>query len=247
MDSDRLKEVEETARARSSLFVRFLRERFRKGGEYGLAFTLTFLAILAALWLFIALIEVITEHSTAYWLDTTVQGAVSAIRTPTRTAWAEFITDLGGTRGSVVGAVILGLILLFRRRWWALLGLVFATGVGGLVVLGLKAFFQRPRPLEQVIHAGGYSFPSGHAFAAMVFFGYVIYEAARHLKNKLWRAVVIVLSTLLIIGIGLSRVYLNVHYLTDVLGGFASGFVWLCAVIFIIRAVEKPLAPTDVP
>lgn len=247
MDSDQLRDLEETAQKRGSLFARFLRERFRKGGAYGLAFTLTFLVMIGALWLFAAIVDGITEHSTAFWLDTTVQGVVASIRTPTRTAVAEFVTNLGGGRGSVVGSVLFGLILLFRRRWWALLGLVFAMGVGGLVVLLLKEFFHRARPVQQVIHAGGYSFPSGHAFAAMVFFGYIIYEAVKHLQNRFWRTVVIVLCVLLIIAIGLSRVYLNVHYLTDVAGGFAAGFIWLCAVIFIIRAVERPPARKHVP
>lgn len=136
-----------------------------------------------------------------------------------------------------VGLAAAGL-LLAKRKGLALRVLA-ASGLGGLVIMGLKQLFQRVRPIDQVIPADGFSFPSGHAFAATVFYSMMIVLVWR-LTDRPWlRGLGTVLGVLVIGAVGLSRVYLNVHYMTDVLAGWAAGLAWLTAALLFIDGVER--------
>ena len=115
---------------------------------------------------------------------------------------------------------------------------MLASGLGGLVVLGLKTLFHRARPTDQVIHATGYSLPSGHAFASTVFYGMMVYLVWRLARPAWVRWLATVLGVGLIGAVGLSRVYLNVHFLTDVVAGWAAGTAWLVAVLIVVYVVE---------
>ena len=214
--------------------------RFKHGERYGLDFTLAFVTIVAAMWGFVVIIDAAVTETELYVLDSRIQSIMSSILTPTVTEYMVFITNIGGTRGTVIGVLAVGLPLLFTRRWWSLFGLVFATAGGGILIWGLKLFFARARPVETVIHAGGYAFPSGHAFAAMVFFGYLIHLAFRHSRLHGLQILVTLLGSAMIFLVGSSRVYLNVHWLTDVVGGWIAGFAWLLISILIVRHIEWP-------
>ena len=101
----------------------------------------------------------------------------------------------------------------------------------------LKRILQRPRPTEyRIIEETGYSFPSGHSMISMAFYGYLIYLIYKYVKNKYIKWISIVVLSLLICTIGISRIYLGVHYTSDVLGGFLISISYL--VIF-ISAVNK--------
>lgn len=228
-------------------FWHFLVQRFRHGERYGLDLTLAFIAIAFMLWAFLELVEGAITEADLQSLDVAIQTGFSRILTPRLTEYVTVITDLGGTRGTVIGVVLVSIPLLLLRRWWSFFGLVFATGAGGLVVLGLKAFFGRSRPVESVIDAGGYAFPSGHAFSAMVFFGYLIYLGHKHFRSSIIHVLITLLAFTMIVLIGTSRVYLNVHWLTDVLGGFVAGIAWLVLSILIVRHVEWPHRKRDRP
>lgn len=227
-------------RRRARTLWHFIVERFRHGERYGLDFTLAFLGILGALWIFVGLVDAAVTEQQLNSIDARIQEITALLLQDRLTDWVVFITDLGGTRGTVIGVLLVGIPLLLRRRFWSAFGLAFATAGGGLVVLGLKEFFARARPMEQIVHAGGYAFPSGHAFSAMVFFGYLIYLGQKHLRIAILQVLVTIGSFTMIVLIGASRVYLNVHWLTDVLGGFFAGFVWLVLSILIVRHVEWP-------
>ena len=101
----------------------------------------------------------------------------------------------------------------------------------------LKGILQRPRPTEyRIIEETGYSFPSGHSMISMAFYGYLIYLIYKYVKNKYIKCISIAVLSLLICTIGISRIYLGVHYTSDVLGGFLISISYL--VIF-ISAVNK--------
>ena len=101
----------------------------------------------------------------------------------------------------------------------------------------LKYILQRPRPTEfRIIEETGYSFPSGHSMVSLAFYGYLIYLIYKYINNKhLKRTLIIILSVLICI-IGVSRIYLGVHYTSDVLGGFLISFAYL---IIYIELVNK--------
>lgn len=238
--SGSLQKLSERLRRRVPALWHFIVARFKHGERYGIDFTLAFVAILGAMWGFVEIIDAAVTEEELYSLDRRIQTIMSAVLTPELTDYVVFITHLGGTRGTAIGVLAVGLPLLFARRWWSLFGLVFATGGGGIILWGLKLFFQRARPVEKVIDAGGFAFPSGHAFAAMVFFGYLIFLSYRHFRLAAVHVFVTLISAAMIFFIGSSRVYLNVHWLTDVVGGWIAGFAWLLISIIIVRHVEWP-------
>lgn len=218
---------------------RFLIDWLKKSGWYGLDAAAAFAVILAMLWLFLLMVYSVTTERAIYHLDVVIQAWMTDLLSPRVARWVVLITALGDTIGITLGVGVVGLVLLYRRYWQSLIGLLLASGCGGLVLRGLKAFFRRERPVEQVIDAGGYAFPSGHAFAATVFYGYLVFLAWKHLRSAWARTCITVVSVLLVILIGASRVLLNVHWLTDVLGGHAAGLLWLTASLVIVRHVSR--------
>lgn len=125
-------------------------------------------------------------------------------------------------------AAIVALVLVVRREQTLLIGWLAALMGGGLLDWGLKASFRRPRPEEagQFLHGHSWSFPSGHTMGSVVAFVVSLFVTS-------WRRrfVIGLGATLLVLAIGLSRLYLGVHHFTDVIGGLAAGAVWLSACI----------------
>lgn len=92
----------------------------------------------------------------------------------------------------------------------------------------LKFILQRPRPIEfKIINETGYSFPSGHSMISMAFYGYIIYLIYNNIKNKYLKTALISILSLLIVMIGISRIYLGVHYTSDVCAGFLVSISYL--------------------
>ncbi len=156
-------------------------------------------------------------------------------------AWARTTRTAGATRffttmtliGTPVGLGILVLIaclaLMARGRWrWAAY-LAFTSGVGSLLNLQLKDFFERARPelAEALRHASGYSFPSGHAMGSTFVFGALAYLAFRIFRTWRWRAAASAFALTMIVAIAVSRIYLGVHWISDIGGGIAAGAIWL--------------------
>lgn len=226
---------------------RFFGQRFRLGRRYGLGFTIAFAATAMALWTFLEIVEGLTEHETLHHLDFRIREVVTRVVSPELTPWVVRITNAGSVPFTTGLVVLASVILLLRRQWWRMLELVFASAAGGLLVLALKGLFQRARPLERLVDAHGYSFPSGHAFGSMVFFGMLVRLAWISRMPLFGRISATLLCMLAILLIGISRVYLGVHWLTDILGGFTAGFIWLVASVIIIHLVEKRLPRRRAP
>ena len=138
---------------------------------------------------------------------------------------AKGITKLGGAVFLIALSIIL-LIVLKNK----IMGLCIWANLGVSTILNqlLKHIFQRPRPTEyRIINETGYSFPSGHSMVSMAFYGFLIYLIYKNVKNKYLKWGLIVLLSLLILLIGLSRIYLGVHYTSDVIAGFLVSVSYL--------------------
>ena len=147
---------------------------------------------------------------------------------------AKFITNFGGAIFLIV--LTIALIILIKNKK---IGLSIFANLVVVAVLNqvLKRILQRPRPTEyRIIEETGYSFPSGHSMISMAFYGYLIYLIYKYAKNKYIKWISIVLLSILICAIGISRIYLGVHYTSDVLGGFLISISYL---IIYISAVNK--------
>ena len=147
---------------------------------------------------------------------------------------AKFITNLGGAIFLITLTIFLFILIKNRKVGISIFSnLVIVTVLNQL----LKNILQRPRPTEyRIIEETGYSFPSGHSMVSMAFYGYLIYLIYKYVKNKYIKWISIVLFSILICSIGVSRIYLGVHYTSDVLGGFCISISYL---VIYISAVKK--------
>lgn len=183
-----------------------------------------------ALWLFTYIAEEVFEHETQAF-DANVLLAIRSLQRPWLDPIMVFVTDVGDPRVLLVICVGLSAILLIRHhRAEAMTIAIAGFGALGLNFV-LKNLFARARPelWSRIVDVTNYSFPSGHAMLSMVMYGLLGYLLATRFQR--WRGVIATLSTLLILLIGFSRLYLGVHWFTDVVGGYAAGLVWLITCI----------------
>ena len=146
---------------------------------------------------------------------------------------AKFITNFGGAIFLSVATIVL-LVIIKNKK----IGLSIFTNVVIITILNqiLKRILQRPRPTEfRIVEETGYSFPSGHSMVSMAFYGYLIYLIYKYIKNKYIKWTLIILLGTLICLIGISRIYLGVHYTSDVLGGFLLSISYLVVYISSIK------------
>ena len=142
---------------------------------------------------------------------------------------AKNITHLGGAIFLITLSLILLLIIKNKK-----IGILIWLNLGISVLLNqaLKFIIQRPRPTEfRIINESGYSFPSGHSMVSAAFYGFLIYLIYKNVKNKYLKWSLITLLSLVILTIGISRIYLGVHYTSDVIAGFLISVSYL--IIFI--------------
>ena len=146
---------------------------------------------------------------------------------------AKTITNLGGAYW--LTGISICILLLIKNKKVGIsvpINLILAS----LTNYTLKQILQRPRPIEyRIIDESGYSLPSGHSMVSMAFYGYLIYLIYRQIKNKYIKWSLITLLSLLIISIGISRIYLGVHYTSDVIAGFLVAISYLIIYINIIN------------
>jgi membrane-associated phospholipid phosphatase len=163
------------------------------------------------------------------------------IASDTRTRLVVFVTSLASRYFLPVAALALIAYFLWvrKQRWYSLKVPVIAVGSISLNEV-LKFLFNRPRPVvPHLVEATGLSFPSGHAMVSASFYGLLIYLVWINVKPLGWRLFFSGLLLALIILIGFSRVYLRVHYASDVLAGFAGGFLWLIVAVATLRRIER--------
>ena len=148
---------------------------------------------------------------------------------------AKFITNFGGAIFIILLTVILIAVIKNKK-----IGLSILANLAIITILNqlLKRILQRPRPTEyRIIEESGYSFPSGHSMISMAFYGYLIYLIYKYVENKNVKWILISLLSILICLIGISRIYLGVHYTSDVLGGFLISISYLVIYISAVNNV----------
>lgn len=150
------------------------------------------------------------------------------------------LTDVGDKRFLIPLAGCIAVWLLFRRQWFLASAWIAATAGGGLLNTALKTLFQRTRPewLHGYATADGWSFPSGHSSGAFIVYGLLGYVVVVHLPPRFHLPVAAVAMSL-IVCVGFSRVILQVHYFSDVLGGYAFGAAWVAAWIAGLEAFRR--------
>jgi membrane-associated phospholipid phosphatase len=142
-------------------------------------------------------------------------------------------TSIGGAIGLMVIVAVVATVLLVRKAWASAIFIVVTAGGGALLNLGLKAFFARMRPdlASALVIARSYSFPSGHAMNSFITFGALAYLALRQPWPWAAKSATLAVSATIVVLVGLSRVYLGVHWASDIAGGWSAGVVWLASAV----------------
>ncbi|MFZ2293808.1 MAG: phosphatase PAP2 family protein [Polaromonas sp.] len=207
----------------------FLRARLSPAGYLGLHLTIGLLALTGSLFLFGAIAEDVMAAERITRLDVQVSNWFHGHVAPLYTPFMQLVTDLHSTPGIIVLCLLLAFYWMRRKEWDWLLTLVLTVPVGMLLNVLLKNVFQRARPSfdDTLLTLSSYSFPSGHTAAATLFYGVLAAYLICRVKSWPWRAVIAMLAVLLVGLVGLSRIYLGAHYLSDVLAAMAAGSAWL--------------------
>lgn len=223
--------------ARFPRLAHFLAARFAPAPATGLTLTVGLFLIGALLWFQLELLVEVISGSPVVATDRRVLNLVATLRTPHLDSVMYALTYLGNVR-TIVALTLVAVIvaLLGRRRLDAVL-VVFTVVGSGLFFEAVKLLVHRPRPpLEDArIVQGGFSFPSGHSTIAATFYGTLAFLLIRLLRSEPLRVLIGVVAGLLIAAIGLSRIYLGVHYPSDVLAGWAAGALWVVLLVLAER------------
>ena len=181
--------------------------------------------------LFAVLANEVLEGETQHF-DDAVRMTVYGVASPHATSVLYAVTQLGSPLLLIPGTLVCSLLFLHLRR---IRGAILLTlTMVGVTLLNwiLKAVFQRPRPLPffGLTTPTSYSFPSGHALAAFCFYGALAALVTARLRSPLLRALVWAGAAVVIVAVGFSRLYLGMHYPSDIVAGYATGFVWVLTV-----------------
>lgn len=221
--------------------VRFLWHRVTPG-RLGLEFT-TLMAVLAvALFAVVGFASVVAGDPGPTRGDSEAIDVVDRLRTDWLTDVAEVVTVLGSTPVTLAVAAVAAVVLATRRRWAEVGVLGAALVIVHLAVPVLKEVIDRPRPEGGLVEAGGESYPSGHATYSVLYTWLVVTIAVRVRPGLTHGSAMVVLGIALTVAVGLSRVYLGVHYLSDVSGGWALGvsaFAGCAAVAMVIGHIRQ--------
>lgn len=158
------------------------------------------------------------------------------------------LTHLGDPITLTVLTVAVAAVLLQRRQMWLCAAWLLAIGGNGVLGKLLKSIFERTRPIHDhgLAFADGWSFPSGHSSSSVVAFGMLAYLIARFLPahRAAWRLPVLLAAAAVAFTVGSSRVFLQVHFASDVIAGFAAGAVWLAVCVSAVEVGRYRLVRT---
>ncbi len=200
--------------------------------------------------IFIKITSELLEHELS-GLDRAILLAVAKARTPWLTVMAVDLTALGSvTLVVLISTVALCVLLLLKDRMGAL-QLVAASLGAGILTSAVKNFIDRPRPevVTQLIQVSGFSYPSGHSLAAASLYLTVAILVCRHLQKIGHQIAILMMTAAIILLVGTSRIYLGVHYPSDVVSGILLGTAWalLLAGCFSFILAPKSLAADNNP
>ncbi|MFB9057570.1 phosphatase PAP2 family protein [Mariniflexile ostreae] len=216
----------------------FFKDRLNKYNitlSYGIAVLIALFMVVAGINLFIELTETLATDMLANYDHRFTQYVISH-RSAALTKYFIAITHVGDVYGYIAVLLIVFLVsLLVFKSWKYVVQIIVVLMLSAVSNLMLKRFIDRARPdLEHMVSVETLSYPSGHAMSAMAFYGFLIYLFYKFSIPTLAKYSIITFLFLLILSIGISRIYLGVHFPSDIAGGFIAGAIWVvfCALLF---------------
>ncbi|MWV43667.1 phosphatase PAP2 family protein [Paenibacillus sp. HJL G12] len=188
---------------------------------------LTMTSLILGVFFIIMTILIVTNHIA--WFDNAVISAVQGMETGWLTSFMKVFTFIGSSLMAVVlSALAFFFLMIVMKHRRELIMFVVAVGGSEIWNLILKNIIQRARPnTHRLIEISGFSFPSGHSMAAFSLYGAITFLLWRHIPSFAGRIAMIIIGVALTLLIGISRIYLGVHYPSDVLGGYLASGTWL--------------------
>ncbi|GAC1483803.1 MAG: hypothetical protein NVS1B5_03340 [Gemmatimonadaceae bacterium] len=229
-------------RERHPQLAKFIAARFVREEYLGLHLTIGFFLSLAGLWLFAGVTEDVVHHDPLTKFDLALTTWIRAHATPVGDKMSAVISALGSPVAMAAVGAVGAIVLLLRHKWIVLAAWGAAFAGAGLLTLILKNIIQRPRPVGALAFLYGetFSFPSGHSLGSLVGYGMFAYVIGSNwVETARGRLRLAIATAALVIAIGVSRLYLGVHYFSDVVAGYAVGILWLSACISGLQIVQR--------
>ena len=223
----------------------FIKDRFTPDEKFGLYLTVGLLFSSLFAYLFFSLLRGFFTQDIFILSDLRILNIIRTFREEGLTQSLFFATTLCNKFVIFSGVLLASLFFVVIKRWRYLITLLTSTILGELFILTMKNLVERRRPPLSValIEESGFSFPSAHAFMAMAFYGLIGYFVFRRVRGKFFRILVILLFSFLILTISFSRLYLGVHWPSDVLASLAAGLAWLSVFITALEIRRKFKSP----
>ena len=218
--------------------IHFIRKHLSGKNPYLPFYLLIFISFIAFIFgvnLFVELTDELPNTGLKDY-DDAITNFIISWRSPGLNNFFQSVTDLGDVYAYIVVTTIAVLFFFFKLKnkkfIFQLLGVLILSGLSNIA---LKQVINRARPtIEHMVVVKTLSYPSGHAMSAMAFYGFLIYLSFRIKMSRWLRGLLIFLFTFMILAIGVSRIYLGVHFPSDVAGGYIAGLIWVafCIVLF---------------
>lgn len=224
----------------------FMRERFKPNIFFGLPFTILLVLTSINLAMLSELAEHVVNSTEMKSMDMQVSGWFYNFRTPVLSLVLYYFTQLGSVYGVTAITLLISIILLWKRMIYQVFALLISLLGSSISMYFTKLHFHRERPLNIAYYTSetSFSFPSGHATGVMALVGLLCYFALGEIKGKRTSITLLLLGIGYISLMGISRIYLGVHFLTDVAAGYLLGFLWVLLAIGLMEYVAlKKLKP----
>ncbi len=220
----------------------FLAPKFKRDSPYLpyiIIIAIALVLVIGGINLFIELTDDLQEGDLAA-IDTQVTEYIVSFRTPARTEFFTWITHIGDIYGYlIIGSIFILVSALIFKSWKYIAQISVVLILATLSNMILKRFIDRARPdIEHLVSVETLSYPSGHAMSAMAFYGFLIYLVYRFKISRALKLLAIAFLIFLILSIGVSRIYLGVHFPSDIAGGFIAGFIWVVFCILAFNLIE---------
>jgi membrane protein DedA with SNARE-associated domain len=220
----------------------FMKARFEAGTWYGRNMTAGILLFVLGIFLFREIVGHRLERETILYFDGLIRQLIEGVIGPAAAGLTADLVSRGAIYVTALVSILMPFYLLYKSARWELLAFFVVVGMGEGVLYLLRLFSRSLRHLPRMVTAHIqtriHDLPSSYSFSAMVVFGFLIYMAGRTMNNAVMRRVLYLLSTLLIILIGIGRLYFKVNFLS-VLGGYAAGLAWLAFGIVVVNTIRQ--------
>ena len=219
----------------------FVQARLSREGLFGLYLTIGTVVFAGAAWLFGGISEDLITGDPLVLVDAFISEWFRSHTNPRFTMGMQFASVLASTATVGILFAFMGCVLLWKRLWYWLLGLVLVVAGGMLFNVMLKSLFGRARPgwADPLMALTDPGFPSGHTMMATIVYGFIATYLMLRMKSWPSRLLIGALTVFLILAVALSRMYLGAHYLSDVLAAMAAGTGWLALCLTAVEILRR--------